>query len=367
MAHALDRTGPPMLILAFVRWLAAAHPTEAVEVVAFRGGALEAELAAVVGAGSVRVVLEPREPWDHRSAPAPRVAALRSALADLAPVDANVLVSVAASHTLALLDGRVELGPIATWAVELGHDLRWVDEHPVLRSATSTWLAGSEASARQLAHRWGIDAPVVPEFVEPHRPASDQEAARRRAGLGAPGQRVILGAGIGTKRKGLDLFVEVAAGCRRRGIDGLAWHWIGGREDPLHGPVRQEVARLALPVSLHGPVADLPSYLEVGDVFVHPAREDAFPLVALHAVLAGTPVVAFAQTGGIHELLGPGFVGPAYPDIESMVDVVGALSSVDARQDLAAVQHAWVAERFVVDRAAPRLRRHMIDLARGSW
>ncbi len=47
MVHALDRTGPPMLALAFVRWLRRTHPGDDVELVAFRGGEMVSEFSEV--------------------------------------------------------------------------------------------------------------------------------------------------------------------------------------------------------------------------------------------------------------------------------------------------------------------------------
>ena len=70
-------------------------------------------------------------------------------------------------------------------------------------------------------------------------------------------------------------------------------------------------------------VPDLTPWLAAADVFLHPARLDAFPLVCLHASLAGTPVVTFRGVGGTDEMFGDDAAGPGYPDVEAMAARAG--------------------------------------------
>jgi glycosyltransferase involved in cell wall biosynthesis len=64
---------------------------------------------------------------------------------------------------------------------------------------------------------------------------------------------------------------------------------------------------------------DVGELMAAADVFLLPSREDPFPNVVIEALAAGTPVVAFADTGGAPEALtdGAGVVVP-YLDVDAM-------------------------------------------------
>lgn len=364
LVHALDRTGPPVLVRTFLRWLAEHHPGDEAEVVAFRGGLLEPEIRRLA---PLHVVLEPEEPWDHHDPDPARVAALTTRLAELAPVSATLLVSTSACQVLPLLP--TGLGPIVTWSVEIGEDLHWFDDPVDLVARTDRWLAGSETTRDELrAHLGAEEIGLAPEFVAPPGPGSPVQAERWRRDLGVAEDAVLaVGAGIGTWRKGIDLFVELAAACRRRGLGAVHLVWVGGERDPLFPLARAEVERLGLDqVHVLPSVADLDPVCGAADLFVHTARLDAFPLVALHASLAGAPVVAFAGTGGVEEMFGPDFCGAPYPDIEGLVDRIAELGDADGRRELAQRQRSQIVGRHTVAAAAPRLRAELVAAAEAA-
>lgn len=357
LVHALDRTGPPMLVQAIARWLARTHPEITVEVLAFRGGPLADELADVA---AVTVVLDHHEPWDHASPNPARVHELRARLGSLAPCDVNLFVSVSAGQVMPLL-GR-GLGPFVVWSVEVGEDLHWIHDLPEIVDRTDRWLAGSATTRAELDAL--VDAaaptPVVGEFVDPPSAASPDEVARCRSALGAgPGDRLVVGAGIGTARKGLDLFAELAAwDARQPDASGshLRFAWLGGESDVLHAPVARLVAEAGLDrVRLVPSVPDVTPWFAAADAFVHAARVDAFPLVCLHASAAGTPVVSFSGTGGTQEMFGPTFAGAPYPDVAALGSVVRVVAGTSEGAALAARQGEWIEHRSLTPHAAPRL------------
>jgi glycosyltransferase involved in cell wall biosynthesis len=353
-----------MLALAFVGWLADAHPEVAVDVVAFRGGDLAEELGRH---GSVTVLLHHHEPWDHRAPDPARVAEIAALTRALAPADATLLVSVAAGQCLAHLPGP---GPVITWSVEQGEDLHWVADGIGLVERTTTWLAGTDDVRAEVLALLGPGASVavVPEFVAP--PAQGGAAAadvrRCRAEAGATdGELLVVGAGIATHRKAPDLFVEVALAHLRAGGAPARFAWVGGSGDELFGPVRAEVERLGLGdrILVRPEVPDLGPWLAAADVFVHPARLDAFPLVCLHAAAVATPVVAFSGVGGVPAMLGEAFLGAPYPDVAGLARAVQSLAEPAARAAAGEAQRARVASRYLAPAAAPALWRHVEAVA----
>jgi glycosyltransferase involved in cell wall biosynthesis len=354
LVHALDRTGPPMLARAFARWVAAERPGAPIEVVAFRGGPLADDLRAL---GPVHVVLDHHEPWDVRRPSPARVAELRARLAPLGPARANLLVSVSAAQALPLLGP--DIGPVVTWAVEVGEDLHWLDDPVGLVERTSRWLAGSEATRSELAARLGAAArvDVVPEFVEAPVAPSPATRAACRAELGATDHELlVVGAGIGTMRKGLDLFAEAAARWAHQGPVPARFTWIGGTDDPLPGLLARDLGRPELAgLRILPPVAELDPYLAAADVFLHPARLDAFPLVCVSAAAAGTPVVVFTDAGGAPELFGAEVVGAPYPEVDRLVAAVAALADPVHRAEVGE-RHRAAARAHLAPAAAPRLQ-----------
>lgn len=349
--HALDRTGPPMLALSFLRWARKHRPDASFDLVAFRGGDL---VDSMVELAPVHVVLDPSEMWDHDNPPHHRVTELRERLARLPEPDATLLVSVSACQVLPLLqDDR----PVVVWSVEQGEDLHWIDAPLGLADSTRRWLAGPGGTADALGARLPIDTQITvcDEFVDTPRSLSPALVANCRVAQGVgDGDVLVIGAGIGTARKGIDLFMEVAAAAGRRGLDHVYFSWLGGENDELHWRVRAESRRLRISrLRWFGTVTDVDRWLAAADVFLHTARLDAFPLVCLHAAAVGTPVVSFRGAGGTEEMFGDTFLGPQYPDVDGTVDVLEQLTDPLHRAFCGRRQQRVVSARFTSVHAAP--------------
>lgn len=165
------------------------------------------------------------------------------------------------------------------------------------------------------------------------RRSIDADRAAQRVGLRtvlglSKNARIILGAGYADHRKGIDLFV--AAGLKLIEAQPDAhWVWIGHWDNAMQARVKHALARQPDESShFHFPGLQQDTDLFYGgsDVFALTSREDPFPSVALEAMDAGLPVVAFDGSGGIVPLLkaGSGCVVPM-EDVEGFADAVGNL------------------------------------------
>jgi hypothetical protein len=99
---------------------------------------------------------------------------------------------------------------------------------------------------------------------------------------------------------------------------------------------------------------DVGAFLRAADGYALTSREDPFPSVALEAMAAGLPVVAFGRSGGIPDMLedtGAGAVVP-YGDVTAMAEALSAQLRAGAdpasrkplaeqRRRLAATRFAW--------------------------
>lgn len=360
LLHALDRTGPPRLAQALIEQVRIDFPDDEFEIVSLRGGALLADFQTL---GDVRVALAEHQPLPD-SANREAVAASRAAVGDLAPCDATLLVSVSSAPLLWLCEISE---PLVTWVVEIEEDY-----DPVLFATHTRWLAGSADTRCDVIRRLTAASPddrtphvdIASEFIP--RPEVDRPRSEVLAGIGVDESAfVVMAAGIGTERKAPDLFVEAALRLRRIAPDlDAQFVWVGGERDDLLPEVKRVVAERNISnISFVPEVDDLAAYLAAADVFLHVARQDAFPLVCLIAAAVGTPVVAFAGVGGVPEMMGDTFVGQPYPDLHGLVDAVAELSDVGRREEIGHAQQQRVIPRYLAESAAAVMHDLLVEVA----
>ena len=135
--------------------------------------------------------------------------------------------------------------------------------------------------------------------------------------------KIVIAAGQGDRRKGVDLFCQVAAHVAR--VDPCVhFVWIGNDQLPLTYDCKAWLHSQGLTstVSFLGIVRDpvaYARYLAAADLFLMTSREDPYPSVVLDAMTLGIPVIGFSSAGGFCELLeeGAGRLVP-YEDINCM-------------------------------------------------
>jgi glycosyltransferase involved in cell wall biosynthesis len=148
------------------------------------------------------------------------------------------------------------------------------------------------------------------KLVEPSPDAA--QAFRAEMGIG-PGEPVILGIGYADLRKGFDIFLQLWRRLNR--TRRVHFCWLGDIDPELKRWLTDELRRAKATGTFHMPglVSDVTPALSAAAAFALTSREDPFPTVALEALSAGVPVVAFAESGGIPEVLEREKVGRAVP------------------------------------------------------
>jgi O-antigen biosynthesis protein len=162
------------------------------------------------------------------------------------------------------------------------------------------------------------------------RMPSEVEKARRvvRSEFGWPAStRVVLAVGFGDRRKGIDLFVNVAEHVLAQEKD-VAFMWVGKLDEELRPDVtmRRDKSAFARQIAFTGFRSDTDAYYAAADLMVLPSREDPFPSVLLEAFDSKLPAVAFAGVGGFEGLFAAdvGALVPAF-DVSAFGDAVLAL------------------------------------------
>jgi len=195
---------------------------------------------------------------------------------------------------------------------------------------------------------------VAPQGIAFNRHVEHRDELRRsiREELNLPvGCMIVIGCGYADTRKGIDLFVRVAAQVIRCNSPGnVAFVWVGEIDPSIAPYVCADVSQLGLEEMFHlvGRVKDPGRYLIAADVFTLTSREDPFPSVVMEAFDAHLPVVAFDGGGGYVEIVGAntGALVP-YLDVEAMSAAVdNLLKDPVVRTRIGDGNHALSRQRF---------------------
>lgn len=384
VGHGAERSGPPVFLANFQRWLSG-HTDVAFATVLTRGGTLVEDYRRW---GPVRV-LDARWSLPRIAQQGLGRAGLRGPAAAVqasrdrshlrswrrAPVTYVNTVSPATLRVLAHVD-RSSLVIAHVHEMEAALRYRLDDQaHRLFRERPDRYLAASRAVAANLIENHAIPAERIEvqyEFVEPVTATGKGERPRLRRERGIPAEAFVVGAsGMTEWRKGPDHFVRLAAELRRRTDRPLFFVWVGGAESgPEWWPLDHEAHHLDVDDIVHfvGHQDDPGSWYRLFDVFTSTSREDAFPLAALEAATAGVPVITF-DTGGMVEFVTrcDGGVVVPYPDVSGFADALAALTDDDRRRAaLGAAAAEGARAHHVTDVSAPGLAAFLADLTAGS-
>jgi glycosyltransferase involved in cell wall biosynthesis len=228
----------------------------------------------------------------------------------------------------------------------LRRDRKFLLLYLLLRRTTAAFVATTAGIAHTLARR-GIDPgriAVIPNGVPvPRRTDRRGRAKPPRVGVVARLER----------QKRLDLFLDVVAELRRRGVDcgGLV---VG--DGSLRGDLirQRDALGLGRVVQFTGEQEDTVPWLDRLDVFLMTSEFEPFGIAALEAMARGVPVVAMPCPGGLAELVGRGGLLLIDRDVTTAADDVGrVLGSAGEQERLRARGEAILKEHsfeIVVER-----------------
>lgn len=185
------------------------------------------------------------------------------------------------------------------------------------------------------------------------RRASGIEGARRslRQRFAIPADApIVLAVGFADHRKGPDLFIRAGLELLEEQPEAY-FIWLGLEAEPdwmakVRAPAiaAGKLNRFLFP----GLIEETDEFYAGADVFALTSREDPYPSVVLEAMDCGLPVVAFASTGGMEELIGEagGFVVPAFDVPAYAAAVRRSIVSADVRANCFTRGTALIDRRF---------------------
>jgi glycosyltransferase involved in cell wall biosynthesis len=124
--------------------------------------------------------------------------------------------------------------------------------------------------------------------------------------LGTDKEFIIGGAGITSWRKGVDLFLQVAAKLNRTDTKSFKFVWVGKILPEFQIQLDYELQRLGLDeriITFTNQVNNPQDYFQIFDIFFLSSREDPFPLVCLEVASLGKPIICFDNSGGMLEFI----------------------------------------------------------------
>jgi glycosyltransferase involved in cell wall biosynthesis len=167
---------------------------------------------------------------------------------------------------------------------------------------------------------------------------------------------LVLGAGSIDYRKGVDLFLSLAALARAAAPDiPFRFVWIGGRLDAKASDrylmfLADQLERSGVQdiVSILPSTPDIETAYRLADVLMLPSRLDPLPNVAIDALSVGLPVLSFDKATGVAELqhsvgLGESCVAP-YLDLAAMTQRLVDLARSTERHQSVRDQSARLAQ-----------------------
>ncbi|WP_010419520.1 glycosyltransferase family 4 protein [Anaerophaga thermohalophila] len=181
-----------------------------------------------------------------------------------------------------------------------------------LNSQTTKFIADSYSVKVNLIgkHKIAKDKiSVVHEYVEiPERLPETSVKERIRQKHNIPEDTFIVGAsGGGLWRKGYDLFIQTAiATCNQPNHQNTYFIWVGDFKEKDEVQLRYDIEKSGLEdkILFVGTQKEPLNYFSLFDVFILASREEPFGIVGMEAALFNTPIICFEKAGGMPEFVG---------------------------------------------------------------
>lgn len=374
ISHSADRTGAPIGLLEFARWLSTIPDVTAATIVRGHGPLVQefAEAVPTLSLNNRWSTVLPRQVRTHVRPASRAIARLTKRLGGIDVVLSNTVTNGAVLRSLP------KDVPVVTFAHELENSSRMfttASELAYTLDRTCRFVVPAQAVADFYVERHGVpegSIQIVREFIAVDACATAHTRSSARRALGLSEDFFVVGdCGTADWRKGSDLFILLAREFARVGSSppSFAFVWIGGRESDVQR-AEHDSSRLGLSDSVRfvRARADARDLFAAFDVFALTSREDPYPLVMLEAACLGLPVVGFESSGGFPEYAagGAGVVVP-YMDMKAMADAISALQlDADLRRQVGERGRAKVMAENSTEYGAARLLEVLCEARTGS-
>ena len=354
--------GAPSITLDAFEWM---KKDVTVRTIAFDGGFLESRYRRL---GRLDILPEWQPSWGRRLL---RKWSLRRLRRDIAHFGPELLYV----NSIASLTRASQLGIPGVPVLVHVHELESIVE-PIVESDMNlllTWptrfIAVSHAVRALLVNAVGIPeskVALVYEFIRDDVLAIER-VQREPAASQKQGPFVVGGAGAAFWRKGITLWLQMAAAMKRLLPERLLeFRWVGIVYDGDARMAKLEARKLGIEnIVRFLPRLERPlDHFQEFDVFAMTSWEDPCPLVVLENMALGKPVVCFQGGGGAPEEVGSaGLVIPEFRP-EMMAAAIAELAVDGARREhFGRMARSRVKDMFVASVQVPKLLDEMMQVA----
>jgi len=366
ISHNATRTGAPIVLLNFIRWIKANHPQQYIEVLLLEDGELRIEfehvckvkllpqrmnyslikkmLIKLTGKDFIRKnFLKKYEKFDllffntiasFKIIPFIKKSKTATMVAWLHEQPLSIYSWYKDYFTPGNFIFFDKVLCVSTQTIEHLHTLRWIDLNKVF-----------------LAH----------PFIDVQYNVNKNKVAKEVTKSGF----VVGGCGLQDWRKGPDIFLQIANNIYKTYPElDIRFEWVGAESSMTLGLLyEQEKFGLSNESIFIGSRQDMKEWFNSIDIFLLTSREDPFPLVVLEAIAVGKPVICFEGVGDIEKIVDslPANVIP-YNRIDLIIDRIMYYRTNCVLQHSEKKQFKLILEKYNLDKGATKLWRELYNL-----
>lgn len=334
VSHSLSRTGAPLILLHFLKWVKKNYPELIIDFFSMEGGPLEIEFRELVNSFFCNV------PTRETKGVLKRFLGKIFRSPSILEVLASNNYTLIYSNTVVSLDIALKVKSKSSESVKVICHVHELDS--IVEILVKTFEEQSKHVDHFIAVSFLVSKMLQLKFKVPKEKISlvyefSNSVSLPPSCLNKANEQFVVGAsGTVHWRKGTDIFLQIAYFIKKNYPEkNIIFKWVGLLPYPEDIIFRFDIEKLGLTekVEFTGEVLDPFVYYKDFDVFVLTSREDPFPLVCIEVAQLEKPIICFSNVSGTEEILvnGGGKIVP-YLDVEEMsIAIIGYYDNPNKR------------------------------------
>ncbi|RIW13081.1 glycosyltransferase [Algoriphagus lacus] len=318
VSHDASRTGAPLMLLYFLKWLKISHPEVSFDLLVLGDGVLKSDFK--------KLTLNYFEKKESRYSVFRRIINKLVNKSNVMDVISKFRYDIIYSNSVVSLNTSIHLknrcigNPrIICHVHELALIVKLlVENFKDINISVDYFIAASDKVRKMLNHDFGVRSSKISTIYE----FSGLNLGSLNFNPRCCDEFIVGGSGTGHWRKGTDIFVLVANWVSKNFPEKrIKFKWVGSIQYPDSLILENDVEKLGISSKIEfvGEVEEPRKEYQSFDIFLLTSREDPFPLAAIEIAQIGVPIICFSGATGTEEVLmhGGGKCVP-YLDVEEM-------------------------------------------------